>query len=34
MPLLQLLAYHRALTIGKTAWIEQMVYIPSQLQHR
>jgi len=34
MPLLQLLAYHRALAIGKTAWIEQMVYIPSQLQNR
>lgn len=33
MPLLQLFAYHRALTVGKAAWIEQMVYVPSQAQH-
>jgi glucosamine--fructose-6-phosphate aminotransferase (isomerizing) len=30
MPLLQLFAYYRALTIGKAAWIEKMVYTPSQ----
>lgn len=33
IPLLQLLAYHRALTIGKAEWIMQMVYTSSQSQH-
>ncbi len=34
MPLLQLFAYHRALAVGKAAWIEQMIYTPSQPQNR
>jgi len=29
MPLLQLFAYYRALAVGKSGWIEQMVYSPS-----
>jgi glucosamine--fructose-6-phosphate aminotransferase (isomerizing) len=28
MPLLQLFSYHRALALGKSAWIEQMVNLP------
>jgi glucosamine--fructose-6-phosphate aminotransferase (isomerizing) len=30
MPLLQLFAYHRAMAVGKSAWIKQMVYLPAK----
>jgi glutamine---fructose-6-phosphate transaminase (isomerizing) len=33
MPLLQLLAYERALALGKAEWIEKMVYTAHQLQN-
>ena len=30
VPLLQLFAYHRAIAVGKSAWIEQMVNLPAK----